>query len=62
MKKFEYKVACVYGCDDDSVESELNKMGEQGWELVSLQIDKVYNLDNSTTKSIQAVYKREKNV
>lgn len=33
MKKFEYQVITLYG---PNIEDELNKYGEEGWELVTV--------------------------
>ena len=58
MKKFEYQASCVYGKEDEDIQNELNKMGSEGWELVSIDVAKVYKLTDEQV-SIQCVFKRE---
>lgn len=35
MKKFEYKIEALSG-SKEKIDSQLNKLGKQGWELVSI--------------------------
>lgn len=35
MKKFEYKIEALCG-SKEKIDSQLKKLGEQGWELVSI--------------------------
>ncbi len=43
MQKWEYKIVFLSN-DDQQAESELNHLGEQGWELVAtaFEIDRCY--------------------
>lgn len=60
MKKFEYKVENLrtYGMVSMVLtkehEEKLNKLGDEGWDLVGLN-------SNTSGRNIVAVFKREKN-
>jgi len=46
MQKWEYKIVFGTGNKDISLEKEINRLGNQGWELVSVteNSDDVYSL------------------
>ena len=49
MKKFEYKIVCLYhGTPDDKgdTKKDINALGKQGWELVGFE-------------SVKYIFKRE---
>ena len=50
MKYFQYKVLCLCSRSDSYVESELNKLGAKGWELVSTRGDYEYLLKREINK------------
>jgi hypothetical protein len=56
--KWEYRIVRV---DLDHLESELNEVGEHGWELVTLVPDREYRWDRHPRPlSPQAIFKRPK--
>jgi len=66
MKKFEYKIIVIRSSDEkEVVTQELNKLGEEGWELVTTEsfskpgITQVL-LEASTTSGYNLILKREK--
>ena len=63
MKKYEYKVVKTQESgfwnpklDIDTMENELNKLGSEGWELISVADTNYYE---GATKEIVLFFKRE---
>lgn len=66
MKKYEYKVFAydtkgVFGgkIDKRELESQLNKFGNEGWEMVSSTSS---NQSYGSSKSLVYIFKREKDL
>lgn len=55
IRKFEYKKINIYSGE---IEHELNKLGKEGWELVSAYADGVYG-SSSASKYRELILKRE---
>ena len=42
MKQFEYKVIDIWSSNKGDIQRELNRMGENGWELIGFPSDDDY--------------------
>jgi hypothetical protein len=40
MQKWEHKVVQIIEYEADKIEPQLRRLGEEGWELVSVDVDK----------------------
>ena len=58
IKKWEYKLLEFGLKDRDSRENTLNRLGEEGWELVAMTAG--YYDDGSGPRSSEACFKKEK--
>ena len=59
MKKFEYKTFGSENFDDQTIK-KMNKLGEEGWELVNFSSDTVVTPLQKVLTWYQFVFKREK--
>ena len=63
MKKFEYKIFSFHSLAKDEIDSktlrQLNELGEQGWELVSVAPAKKYSVFDDPEYLLTAFFKRE---
>ncbi len=60
MKKWEYKIINLRSENyriDPNYEAELNKQGEEGWEMVAIA---AINFKSGATDHIGVIFKREK--
>lgn len=59
MKKFEYKTFGSESLNDQTIQ-KMNKLGEEGWELVNFSSNTVVTPLNKVLVWYQFVFKREK--
>ena len=63
MQKFEYKSFSFHNLTNDAIDNkvikDLNKLGEQGWELISVVPAKCYRHFNDPEYLLTAFFKRE---
>ena len=58
MKKFEYKTFGSETLDDQTIK-KMNKLGEEGWELVNFSSDTVVTPLKNVLTWYQFIFKRE---